>query len=74
MEPCRQVAPRRVFFWLLVAASTVFLTIEPALFLVGLALALSGVTLFWILLLVRFLVLDALSGHAGRQANTSDSM
>lgn len=60
MEPCRQVARRGGFFWCLVAGTTVFLTLEPALFLVLLALALSGIALFWILLVVRFLVLEAL--------------
>lgn len=60
MEPCRQAARHGTFFWCVVAGTTVFLTLEPGLFLVLLALALSGVALFWILLVVRFLVLEAL--------------
>ncbi|HXQ23179.1 MAG TPA: hypothetical protein VN812_15995 [Candidatus Acidoferrales bacterium] len=60
MEPCRQAARHGAFFWCVVAGTTVFLTLEPALFLVLLALALSGIALFWILLVVRFLALDAL--------------
>ncbi len=74
MGPCRQVARRGGFFWFLVAGTTVFLTVEPALFLVLLALALSGLALFWILLVARFLVLDALSrGHGDREVEMLSS-
>jgi hypothetical protein len=55
----------RVSFWLLVIATTVFLSLEPALFLVVLALGLSAVTLWWIVLLAYMLVSDALGGAPG---------
>jgi hypothetical protein len=59
----RMVARRRgMRFWLLVLGLTVFLTLEPALFLVVLALGLSALTLTWILILVRFLILDVVRG------------
>jgi hypothetical protein len=59
MQPCRP-ARRRPWFWLLVAGIVVFMSLEPSLFLVALALGLSVLALFWILLLARLLVLDAL--------------
>jgi hypothetical protein len=49
----------RPSFWLMVAGATVLLTIEPAFSLVLLALGLSALTVFWVLLLVGFLLLDA---------------
>jgi threonine/homoserine/homoserine lactone efflux protein len=45
-------------FWSAVLGLTVVLTLEPGLFLVGLALALSGVTLVWIALLIHALLAD----------------
>jgi hypothetical protein len=50
---------RRPSFWLVLAGTTVFLTINPALFLVVLALALSGVALVWAVMLVRGLIVEA---------------
>ncbi len=66
MSPCPPVTlqrrvRRRPWFWLLVASSTVFMTLEPSLFLVIVALALSLLALCWIVLLVRLLVSDALA-------------
>jgi len=57
---------RRAPFWLLLVGATIFLSLEPSLFLVVLALALSALTLTWIVLLARFLVFDALMGRAAR--------
>jgi hypothetical protein len=55
----------RTSFWLLVIAITVFLSIEPALFLVVLALGLSTVIVWWIVLLACMLVSDAVGGAPG---------
>ena len=52
---------RPTWFWLLVAATTVFITLEPSLFLVTVAVGLSALTLFWILLLTRLLVGDTVA-------------
>lgn len=51
---------RRKTFWLAVAVVTAFITIEPALFLVVLALGLSAVALFWIALVARHLVVEVI--------------
>ena len=57
----QRTARRRPWFWLLVAGTTVFMSLEPSLFLVTLAVGLSTLALFWILLLARLLVSDALT-------------
>ena len=59
MPARRRVARRAPFFWLLLSTATVLLTLEPALFLVLLALALSGVAVTWIVLLAKMLLLEA---------------
>ena len=53
---------RRASFWLLMIGTTIFLSIEPALFLVVLAVGLSALAVWWILLMARMLLLDALGG------------
>ncbi len=59
----RQPSPRRrTSFWLLVAGLAAFLSLEPGFFLVALAVALSLLTVTWIVMLIRVLLLDAL-GH-----------
>jgi len=66
MLPCRPIARspgsrRPRWFWLLVAGAAVFMSLEPSLFLVTLALGLSALALLWILLLARLLVSDAVA-------------
>ena len=63
---------RRPRFWLLVAAATVFMSLEPSLFLVTLALGLFALALFWVLLLARLLVSDALAYATRPHATAPD--
>ena len=56
----RPAGHRGGLFWSVVAGATIFLSLEPALFLVLLALALSAVAVTWMVLLLRLLILDAL--------------
>jgi len=63
MTPCQSVEHTRTgrrprWFWLMVAVAAIFMSLEPSLFLVTLALALA---LWWILLLARLLIGDALA-------------
>jgi hypothetical protein len=55
---------RRRSFWLVLVGTTAFLTVDPALFLVVAALALSGLALLWTLMLARLLLVDAIGRHA----------
>jgi cell division protein FtsL len=59
-------ARRSVSYWLLVLAATAFLSAEPALFLVLLALGHSALALVWIVMLARLLVIElsVALGHA----------
>ena len=50
---------RRPKFWLVVAGTTAFLTIEPALFLVLVAVGLSAVAVVWTVMLARALLAEA---------------
>ena len=61
MDACAVHLRRRLPFWTLVIALTAVITLEPALFLVGLSLALSAVTLTWIVMLAKLLLVDALA-------------
>jgi hypothetical protein len=66
MQPCRpttrpRTTRRGVWFWLLVIGATMFMTLEPSLFLVTVAVGLSLLALFWILLLAGLLVGDAVA-------------
>jgi hypothetical protein len=77
MSPCRPAAlprsaRRRPWFWLLVAGIAVFMSLEPSLFLVTLALGLSALALFWMLLLARLLIADAVGYATRRQARSSN--
>lgn len=68
----------RPSFWLFLVVATAFLSLEPALFLVILALALSAVTLGSLVMLARALITDAFAGHTRRgpvpePANEGDS-
>jgi hypothetical protein len=65
MRGANHVTRHRVSFWSLVIGTTLFLSLEPALFLVVLALGLSAVTVWWIILLIYMLVTDALGGTPG---------
>ena len=47
---------RRASYWIVLVGSTLFITLEPALFLVVLALALSAAVLICMLLLLRALL------------------
>jgi hypothetical protein len=60
MKPGRPVARHGASFWILLAGMTLFLTVEPGLFLVVLALGLSGLAVAWIAMLTRMLVMDAM--------------
>jgi hypothetical protein len=67
---------RRPWFWLLLAGTAVFMSLEPSLFLVALALGLSALALFWVLLLARLLLVDALgytARHFPNSTNRDDS-
>lgn len=57
MEPTR--SRRGASFWMLVVVATIFMSLEPGLFLVTLALGLSLLAVVWIGLLARLLLLDA---------------
>ena len=59
MHPDDHTWRRRPTFWLMVAVATVLLSIEPAFSLVLLALGLSALAAFWVLMLVGFLLLEA---------------
>ena len=48
------------------------MSLEPSLFLVTVALGLSGVALIWLLLLARLLLSDAVAYALGRRANAPD--
>lgn len=50
---------RRRSFWLVLLGTTTFLSIEPALFLVAVALTLSGLALVWTVMLLRALLVEA---------------
>jgi hypothetical protein len=63
LAPCRRRVGRRSTYWTLVVGATVFLCLEPGLFLVVLALGLSGLALVWIALLVRLLIRDAIDEY-----------
>jgi hypothetical protein len=54
---------RRPSFWLVLLGTTAFLVLDPALFLVVVALALSGVALLWIVMLAHALIVGALDQH-----------
>ena len=78
MQPCRPLASpraasarRSVWFWLLVLGTAVFMSLEPSLFLVTLAVGLSLLALFWILLLARLLVSDAIAYATQRLSSSS---
>lgn len=58
---------RRRSFWLVLLGTTAFLTIDPALFLVVVALGLSGVAVAWSVMLAR-----ALLGEAFATGQTDD--
>ena len=47
------------WFWLVVVVTTVFISLEPSFFLVALAVGLSALTVTWIMMLARLLILDA---------------
>lgn len=66
MHAQRPGGRRARFFWVLLITATVLLTLEPALFLVLLALALSAIAVTWIVLLARMLVLEAWGSAEGR--------
>ena len=53
---------RRRSFWLVLVGTTAFATVDPALFLVVAALALSGLALVWTVMLARALLLEAFVG------------
>ena len=55
---------RRHSFWFVLVGTTAFLTVDPALFLVVVALGLSGVALVWSVMLAKLLLVDAIG--AGR--------
>lgn len=55
-------------FWLVLVGTTAFLTIDPALFLVVVALALSGVALIWTVMLTRMLLVEALAAEPTEDA------
>jgi len=61
MPPCRPAVRHGVVFWLVLTGATLLMSLEPGLFLVVLALALSGVTLVWLVMLARLLLFDALA-------------
>ncbi|MGH3056343.1 MAG: hypothetical protein ACRDL7_15320 [Gaiellaceae bacterium] len=63
---------RRRSFWFVLLGTTAFLTIDPALFLVVVALALSGVAVLWTLMLVRGLWAEAFS--AGQVDGVTESV
>ncbi len=59
LEPQALMPPRRRrSFWLVLLGTTAFLTIDPGLFLVLLALALSGIAVVWTLMLGRALLVE----------------
>jgi len=58
---------RGVSFWLLVAFTTVFISLEPGFFLVVLAVGLSALTITWIMMLARLLILDAWARRSTRE-------
>ncbi|MBI3784440.1 MAG: hypothetical protein HY270_13675 [Deltaproteobacteria bacterium] len=57
---------RGPLFWVVVAVTTVFISLEPGFFLVVLAVGLSALTATWIMMLVRLLVLDAWARRSKR--------
>jgi len=59
---------RRRSFWLVLVGTTAFATVDPALFLVVAALALSGLALVWTVMLVRALLLEACVEDDGDEA------
>ena len=71
MRPYRP-ARWRPRFWLLVGGTAVFMILEPSLFLVTLALGLSALALFWVLLLARLLLSDALAYATRHLSSSSD--
>ena len=73
MPPCQPAARRGAAFWLLLIGATVFLSLEPGLFLVVLAVSLAALALTWTVLLARLLLLDALSAHHTRTLPRSAS-
>ena len=56
---CPAVPRRRLFWWLLIPLAPLF-TFEPGLTLVLTAIGLSALAFVWIVLLIRFLIVDAL--------------
>ena len=54
---------RRRSFWLVLVGTTALVTIDPALFLVVVALGLSGLAMLWTVMLMRALLLDAWAGE-----------
>ena len=58
MEPGTHSWRRRPSFWLIVAAATTMLSVEPALSLVLLAFGLSALALVWTVLLARLWLLE----------------
>ena len=72
MDRPRQRVRRRALLWVLMCATTGLLTVDPALFLVLLALALAAVAVIWILLLARLLIGDALAAATRQLANWMD--
>jgi hypothetical protein len=68
----QQSTRRRPWFWLLVAGIAVFISLEPSWFLVTVALGLSALALFWMLLLAWLLIADAVGYATRRQARSSN--
>jgi hypothetical protein len=62
---------RRRSFWVVLVGTTVFLTIDPGLFLVVTALALSGIALVWTLMLGRALLEEAFTAEQADHAPQS---
>ena len=62
---------RRRSFWFVLLGTTAFLTIDPALFLVLLALALSGIAVVWTLMLGRALLLEVFGVELADDATQS---
>jgi len=60
LEPCRPAGRRGGVFWAVVVAAALFMSLEPGLFLVVLAVGLSLVALASVLLVLRLLALDIL--------------
>ena len=56
-------ARHRPLFWAVLIGTTAFLSIDPALFLVVAALALSALAVTSIVMLVHVLLVDALAGR-----------